>query len=66
MTHLLEQEDAVRVVLSSDQKMSHLVPIWQDIEVLESILKALSLISELTDLLSGENHITVSAHVYST
>ena len=34
---------------------------WQDIEVLESILKALSLISELTDFLSGENHITVSA-----
>ena len=61
VTRLLEQEDAVRVVLSSDRKLSYLVPMWQDIDVLESISKALSLISELTDFLSGENHITVSA-----
>ena len=61
MTRLLEQEDAVRVVLSSDRKMSHLIPRWQDIDVLESISKGLSPISELTDFLSGENHITVSA-----
>ena len=61
MARLLEQEDAVRVVLSSDRKTSHLIPTWQDIEVLESISKALSPISELTDFLSGEDHVTASA-----
>ena len=37
VTRLLEQEEAVRVVLSSDRKISHLIPTWQDIQVLESI-----------------------------
>ena len=44
-----QQEDAVRVVLSSDRKTTHLLPTWQDIEVLEPISKALSPIAELTD-----------------
>ena len=57
VTRLLKQEDAVQVLLSSDRKISHLLPTWKDIEVLESISKALSPIS---DFLSGENHITVS------
>ena len=61
VARLLEQEDAVRVVLSSDRKTSHLIPTWQDIEVLESISKALSPNSELTDFLSGEDHVTASA-----
>ena len=60
ITRLLEQE-VVRVVLSCDRKTSHLIPKWQDIEVLESISKALSPIAELTDFLSGENHITISS-----
>ena len=63
VTRLLEQEVAVRAVLSEDRKTSHLIPSWQDIDVLESISKALSPISELTDFLSGENHVTVSAIV---
>ena len=49
MTRLLKQEDAVQVVLSSDQKISHLILTWQDVEVLESISKVLAPISELTD-----------------
>ena len=61
ITRLLEQEEAVRVVLSCDRKTGHLIPKWQDIEVLESISKALSPIAELTDFLSGENHITISS-----
>lgn len=61
ISQLLEQEDAVRVVLSNDRKTSNLIPTWQDIDVLESISKALSPISELTDFLSGENHVTISA-----
>lgn len=61
VTRLLEQEDAVRVVLSGDRKISHLIPTWQDVQVLESISKALSPVSELTDFLSGDNHVTVSS-----
>ena len=51
VTRLLEQEVAVRAVLSEDRKTSHLIPSWQDIDVLESISKALSPISKLTDFL---------------
>lgn len=61
ISRLLEQEDAVRVVLSSDRKSSHLVLTWQDIHVLESMSKALSPVAELTDFLSGEKHVTVSS-----
>ncbi len=58
---LLEQENTVRVVLSADRKVSHLVPSWQDMEVLQSIDSALSPLSSLTDILSGETYVTVSA-----
>ena len=61
VSRLLEQEPAVRSVLGADRKTSHLIPTWQDIDVLESIAKALSPISDLTDFLSGENHVTVSS-----
>lgn len=61
VTRLLEQEEAVRLVLSSDRKISYLIPTWQDIEVLESISKALSPLSELADFLSGEKHVTISS-----
>ncbi len=61
VARLLEQEEAVRAVLSSDRKTSHLIPSWQDVEVLESIHVALSPLADLTDFLSGENHITISS-----
>ena len=61
VSQLLEQEPAVRVVLGADRKTSHLIPTWKDIDVLESIAKALSPISDLTNFLSGENHVTVSS-----
>lgn len=51
----------MRLVLSSDRKTSHLLLTWQDVEVLQSIDKALSPLSSLTDLLSGEDYVTVSA-----
>ena len=31
---MLEQESAVRIVLSADRKVSHLIPSWQDISQL--------------------------------
>ena len=60
-SRLLEQDDAVQVVLSSDRKSSHFVPTWQNIHVMESLSKVLSHVAELTDFLSGEKHVTVSS-----
>ena len=39
---------------------SHLVPTWQDIEVLQALDTALAPLAELTDLLSGDQYITIS------
>ena len=61
VSRILEQEEAIRLVLSTDRKTSHLVPTWQDIDVLQSIHQALSPWSNLTDILSGEEYVTVLA-----
>ena len=42
VSRLLEQESSIRQVLSADRKATHLIPTWQDLEVLESIQAALS------------------------
>ena len=39
---ILEQQEAIRVVLGQDRKTSHLVPTWQDLDVLQSVLKAVN------------------------
>ena len=54
-------EEAIRVVLSADRKASHLVPTWQDIDVLEAINDALSPLAAFTDVMSGEKYVTGSA-----
>jgi len=61
MERMIEQQDAIRLVLSQDRKVSHLVPTWQDFDVLESVMKAVKGFSDLTDLLSGERRVTCSA-----
>ena len=48
-----EQIDAICIVLSNDQSPSHLVPTWQDSDVIDMIIAALDPLEELTDLLSG-------------
>ena len=58
---IVEQQDAIRVVLGQDRKTSHLLPTWQDLDVLQSILKAIEGFKDLTDLLSREKRITCSA-----
>lgn len=60
IARILEQEKAISKVLSADRKTRHLAPSWQDIEVLESIHKALNPLVEFTDALSGEAHVSVS------
>ena len=50
-------------VLSVDRKTAHLVPTWQNLEVLESINKALAPLADFMDILSGEKYVTFSALV---
>ncbi|KAJ4941785.1 hypothetical protein JOQ06_011659 [Pogonophryne albipinna] len=56
----LEQEKALVRVLGSDKKSRHLVPTWQDLDVLESINKAVKPLQEFNDALSGASHVSVS------
>ena len=61
MKRILEQQDAICMVLGQDRKVSHLVPTWQDFDVLESVLEAVKGFADLTDLLSGEKKVTCLA-----
>ena len=58
---VLEQEKAIRKVLGGDRKTSHLVPTWQDLDVLESLNSILAPLSDFTDMLSAEDYVSVSA-----
>ncbi|XP_071845740.1 E3 SUMO-protein ligase ZBED1-like [Apostichopus japonicus] len=58
---LLDHDEAVRRVLAMDPKTSHLLPTWQDMDVLKSICSALEQVSKFTDMISGENHVTISS-----
>ncbi|XP_056124490.1 zinc finger BED domain-containing protein 4-like [Rhinichthys klamathensis goyatoka] len=57
---VLEQQSALSKVLSTDRKVRHLLPSWQDLEVLESVNKALSPLQDFTDALSGESYVSIS------
>ena len=58
---ILEQEACIRQVLATDRKNTHLIPTWQDLDVLESMQAALGPLKDFTDMLSGEMKVTVSA-----
>ena len=60
-----EQIDAICIVLSNDRKASHLMPTWQDSDVIDMIIAALDPLDELTDLLSGWLFQPLS-HYYNT
>ncbi|KAJ8342807.1 hypothetical protein SKAU_G00327350 [Synaphobranchus kaupii] len=60
IARVLEQTKAISQVLSGDRNARHLVPTWQDTDVLESIHKALHPLQEFTDALSGEEYISIS------
>ncbi|CAM4535279.1 unnamed protein product [Leuciscus chuanchicus] len=60
IARVLEQCKALNHVLSADKKTRYLTLTWQDIEVLESIHKALHPLQEFTDVLSGEDYVSVS------
>ena len=61
VSRLLEQQKAIKVVLSSDRTASHLMPTWQDLDVWEAINNALLPLAEFTDIMSGEKYVTGSA-----
>ena len=51
---IMEQQDAICMVLGQDWKVLYLLPSWQDFDVLQSVLNAVKGFKDLTDLLSGE------------
>lgn len=57
---ILEQEKAIGQILGADKKTRHLVPTWQDIDVLESVNKAIKPLHDFTDALSGESYVSIS------
>ena len=60
LQRIVEQEKAVCQVLGADPKTAHLKLRWQDTEVMESVISALLPVSDLTDVLSGEQCVTAS------
>lgn len=61
LERFLEQEECIRRVLVNDRKASHLLPGWQQIDVMKSVHQALKPLSEFTNILSGEKYATVSS-----
>ena len=53
---MLEQEKAIRQVLSGYRKTSHLIPTWQDMEVLESVQAAIGPLADFTDMERSASH----------
>ena len=58
---ILEQEKAIGQVVGTDCKTCHLVPTWQDIDVLQSVHSAVKNLADFTDMLSGEGRVTLSS-----
>ena len=62
VSRIVEQEEAICVVLlNASRKTTHLVSMWRDVDVLQSIHQALTPLSSFTDMLPGEKYATVSA-----
>ena len=66
ISRVLHNKKAIRRVLGNDKDTSHLVPKWQDLEVLESVDKARGLIREFTDIMSASNYVTIKARLHYT
>ena len=60
VARVLEQEKAIRQVVGTDCKTCHLVPTWQDIDVLQSVHYGVKNLVDFTDMLSGEERVTLS------
>ncbi|KAL1249124.1 hypothetical protein QQF64_020129 [Cirrhinus molitorella] len=59
---ILEQVQAIKRVFAQDKSCCPLPQLtWQDINVLETVNSGLKPVAEFTDILSGENYVTVSS-----
>ena len=61
MSQIIEQEEAMCVVLGQDHRVSHLVSSWQDLDILDAVVSAIGPLQEVTDILSGKQHITCAS-----
>ena len=61
VSRVLGNKKAIRRVLGNDKDTSHLVPRWEDLEVLECIDKALGPLKAFTDIMSASKYVTISA-----
>ena len=61
LDRLVENIDLVKPILTEDRGCEHLIPKWQDIDVLKAIHQGLEPLSDLTDSLCGEKYVTVSS-----
>ena len=59
MERVVQQKRAIAHVLSEDRKTRHLVPAWQDSDVLEAIHTSLRPLVEFTDALSSKKYVSV-------
>ena len=50
LERVIEQEDAICQIPSKDKNTYHLVPTWQDKEVLSAVNKALSSLKDFNDV----------------
>ena len=53
VARIIEQEAALRLVLSADRKTTHLLPTWQDIDVWPALNEVLEPLAVFTDIMSG-------------
>lgn len=61
LSRILEQEQAIREVLSGNRRWSAYLPTWQDFDVIRDVCKVLKPLANVTDALSGEKYVTISA-----
>lgn len=63
---VLEQQRAIAHVLSTDRKARHLIPTWQDSDVLEAINKSLHRLTEFTDVSVSVSFVKPVLHLFSS
>ena len=63
VNYIVEQHEAIFVVLASNPKTSHAIPTWQDFHVLNPMLTVLSPLHEMMNALSGEKSVSISAMI---
>ena len=61
VSRIIEQQQAMCAVLASDHKHWHKMPSDAEFATLEAVCAVLEPLSNFTDALSGEKHVTVSA-----